>query len=146
MDFLQSGTVSQTMKPLNKCMKYLLKLMKPFMPEPAFEPLKLSETDVLIEDDPVSIYSLTGLKGNILHTPGHSADSISLVLENGHAFVGDVVMNLPLCGLKKRPFLLESETLVRESWKILLSAGAKNFHPAHGKAFSYKRLNTRIIK
>lgn len=31
-----------------------------------------------------------GLKGEILHTPGHSDDSITLVLDNGFAFTGDL--------------------------------------------------------
>ncbi|MDQ0222074.1 glyoxylase-like metal-dependent hydrolase (beta-lactamase superfamily II) [Streptococcus moroccensis] len=31
-----------------------------------------------------------GIDGEILWTPGHTKDSISLVLDSGHAFVGDL--------------------------------------------------------
>lgn len=31
-----------------------------------------------------------GLRGEILHTPGHSDDSVSLILDEGYAFTGDL--------------------------------------------------------
>lgn len=138
---LQSGTVAETMKPLNRCMHIALKLMKPLMPKPEFDPLSLGSNDIVIADDQTKSDSIIGLKGNILHTPGHSADSISFVLENGHAFVGDAMMNIPVCGLKKRPFLLEGEEDLNKSWKKLIHAGARHFHPAHGKAFGLEKLS-----
>lgn len=143
---LQSGTVSQTMKPLNRSMHLALNVMRPFMPKAEFEPLNLSSTDVVIADETVKTELLLGLPGSILHTPGHSADSISFVLDNGHAFVGDVMMNLPLYGLRKRPFLLENEDAVRTSWKKLEAAGAKHFHPAHGSTFGIEKLKRAVVK
>ena len=54
-----------------------------------------------------------GIDGEILHTPGHSDDSISLVLDDGVAFVGD------LYNLNSAAALNDEK--VDNSWKNLLS-------------------------
>ncbi|MCR4989257.1 MAG: MBL fold metallo-hydrolase [Lachnospiraceae bacterium] len=41
-------------------------------------------------DDGRRILERIGINGQILHTPGHSDDSISLLLDNGSLFVGDL--------------------------------------------------------
>jgi len=65
-----------------------------------------------------------GIPGKILHTPGHTQGSISLLLDDGSAFVGDVAMNyFRLLGLKKRPLVAENYEAVFKSWEKLLSAG-----------------------
>lgn len=63
-----------------------------------------------------------GIQGQIIATPGHSDDSVSLVLDDGSAFVGD----LP------HPMILgESDPLVSASWEALRAAGAKRMYGAH---------------
>jgi endoribonuclease LACTB2 len=134
--YLSSGTISTNLKPLNSCIRRLLFLLGPLMPKAVFEPVDLQQDDIVMKGQAMDISNLLGYSGHIIHTPGHSTDSISLVLGNGHAFVGDVMMNLPLCGLKKRPFLIEDANAVQNSWKALKDAGAKWYHPAHGKGFA----------
>jgi hydroxyacylglutathione hydrolase len=34
-----------------------------------------------------------GVDGRIVHTPGHTSGSISLLLDSGEAFVGDLAVN-----------------------------------------------------
>ena len=34
-----------------------------------------------------------GIPGKIIYTPGHSMGSVSVLLDNGEAFVGDLAMN-----------------------------------------------------
>jgi hydroxyacylglutathione hydrolase len=34
-----------------------------------------------------------GVNGRIVHTPGHTSGSISLLLDSGEAFVGDLAIN-----------------------------------------------------
>lgn len=67
-----------------------------------------------------------GLPGEIVHTPGHSADSISIVLDKGVAFTGDL---LP-------PFLANDEQagLIQESWNRLQQLNVKMIYPGHGPA------------
>ncbi len=66
-----------------------------------------------------------GLQGEILHTPGHSEDSISLWLDEGALFVGDLN---PLYELE-----LHAGTEIGESWKRLLELQPKRVYYGHAK-------------
>jgi endoribonuclease LACTB2 len=67
-----------------------------------------------------------GIAGEIVWTPGHSDDSVSLVLDEGAAFTGD----LPPPG-----FVDESASdKVQRSWERLRSLGAITIYPGHGPA------------
>ena len=63
-----------------------------------------------------------GISGEILSTPGHSNDSVSLLLDDGSVFTGD----LP-------PLILavDRET-VAASWRVLREHGAARVYPGHG--------------
>jgi len=77
-----------------------------------------------------------GIPGKILYTPGHSMGSVSVLLETGDAFVGDLAMSeFPLRLSPGLPILAEDMQQVKESWKRLMEAGAKTIYPAHGKSF-----------
>jgi glyoxylase-like metal-dependent hydrolase (beta-lactamase superfamily II) len=59
-----------------------------------------------------------------VHTPGHSADSVSLLLDDGSAFTGD---------LTHPAFVGESDAaVVSASWRLLRERGATRVYPAHG--------------
>jgi len=78
-----------------------------------------------------------GIPGKILYTPGHSMGSVSVLLETGDAFVGDLAMNgFPLRYGPGLPIFAEDMQMVRESWRLLVDAGAETIYPAHGKPFS----------
>jgi ribonuclease/clavin/mitogillin len=65
-----------------------------------------------------------GIPGEILHTPGHSDDSVSLLLDDGSAFTGDLL-----------PPALVAEShaaVVSASWRLLRRRGATRVYPAHG--------------
>ncbi|HPH95117.1 MAG TPA: MBL fold metallo-hydrolase [Anaerolineaceae bacterium] len=97
--------------------------------------------DVVIEGDDDHLLASIGIEGRILHTPGHTRDSISVLLADGHAFVGDAASNsLHVLGTAYRPFVLENPEQVKESWVKLKQAGARVFHPAHGAAFEVEKL------
>jgi len=69
-----------------------------------------------------------GIKGEIISTPGHSNDSVSLVIDGCCAFTGD------LPGLM---FVdLESNPEVNESWKLIQNYRVKTIYPGHGYTFS----------
>ena len=71
-----------------------------------------------------SILAQIGIAGEILSTPGHSPDSVSLLLDDGSAFTGD----LPP---EEYPEAGDPE-LVAGSWRMLRERGAKKVYPAHG--------------
>ncbi len=65
-----------------------------------------------------------GIDGEIIHTPGHSDDSISLVLDEGIAFTGDLP-GLSWAGE-------DSIRKVELSWQRLRALNAKMIYPGHG--------------
>ncbi len=67
-----------------------------------------------------------GINGEILHTPGHSEDSISLCLDDGTIFVGDLN---PLYELE-----LHRGTMIADSWDKLIARQPRKIYYGHAKA------------
>ncbi len=65
-----------------------------------------------------------GLQGEIIHTPGHSDDSVTLILDEGFAFTGD---------LHPAFVLPEEDTVSRASWDTIYKHKIKTIFPGHGK-------------
>ena len=65
-----------------------------------------------------------GISGEIVHTPGHSDDSVSLLLDDGSVFSGDLTP----------PGYATEDTadVVAASWQRLRDLGARRVYPAHG--------------
>jgi glyoxylase-like metal-dependent hydrolase (beta-lactamase superfamily II) len=63
-----------------------------------------------------------GIPGEIHHTPGHSDDSVSLLLDDGSVFTGD---------LPPEPHCFDNPVALA-SWRLLRERGAKTVYPAHG--------------
>ncbi len=90
---------------------------------------------MLTDDD----YPLTefGIRGKIIHTPGHTAGSVSVLLDTGDAFVGCMAHNSPPFRLSPGlPIFAEDIERVKQSWQPLLEQGATTIHPGHGAPFS----------
>jgi glyoxylase-like metal-dependent hydrolase (beta-lactamase superfamily II) len=101
-----------------------------------FVRFRSTPVDIALGDEEFSLEQF-GVRGKMLHTPGHSLGSMSLVLDTGDAFVGDLVMT----GHPRRPkpgvpMYAEDRGAVKDSWRRLLEHGAKLIHPSHGKPFS----------
>jgi glyoxylase-like metal-dependent hydrolase (beta-lactamase superfamily II) len=79
-----------------------------------------------------------GLDGYVLATPGHTAGSVSVILECKDAIVGDTFFNIFKRNLFP-PFADDPEELLR-SWKKLYETGCETFYPGHGKRFQRDRL------
>lgn len=107
-------------------------LLKVFMPLITFPPAKV---DLVLTNEGLSL-SDYGIPGRVLHTPGHSQGSVSILLDSGDAFVGDLAMNrFPLRLSPGFPIFAEDQDAVVRSWKTLLEKGATTVYPAHGKPF-----------
>lgn len=107
----------------------MLKVVSPFIHVPAFE------VDIVAGDGelPLSDY---GIPGRTIYTPGHSWGSLSVLLDSGEVFVGDLAMNLFPVRLKPNlPRFGENIQLIKNSWKKLLDSGAETVYPAHGNPF-----------
>jgi ribonuclease/clavin/mitogillin len=73
-----------------------------------------------------------GIAGEILPTSGHSSDSVSLLLDNGAAFTGDLTP----------PGLAWGETArqVKARWQLLKDHGASCIYPGHGDIWQLDRI------
>jgi len=65
-----------------------------------------------------------GIAGEIVPTPGHSDDSVSLLLDDGSAFTGDLTLPA-LAGAAEAG-------VVAASWQRLREGGATRVYPGHG--------------
>ncbi len=91
--------------------------------------------DILLRDEEFPLGPF-GIPGKVLYTPGHTMGSVSVLLETGDAFVGDLAMNeLPFHLGPGLPVWAEDLELVKKSWRLLLDQGAKIVYPGHGKPF-----------
>ena len=143
---LRKGQSEDTMEPVNHCIKVVFSLFEIIHREFKYPPLAVTDKDIVISGDDFDLLKSIGIEGKILHTPGHSKDSISVVLSDGNTFVGDAAMNfLNFCGIKYRPIFVEDIDLVFESWQKLAEHGAEQIYPAHGSPFSAQKL-TRYRK
>jgi endoribonuclease LACTB2 len=71
-----------------------------------------------------TVLSRIGIAGEILPTPGHSDDSVSLLLDDGSAFTGD---------LTPPALVVEANAVVvAASWRLLRERGATRVCPGHG--------------
>jgi len=138
---LKQGKSEGTDNPVNRRVQIVLTFYTLFHKEFEFPPVTLTERDIVIEGDDDSLLKGIGVDGVILHTPGHTRDSISVLLSDGSAFVGDAAMNfLRWTGVGHRPIVIEDINAVYESWRKLRESGAKIIYPSHGKAFSATEL------
>jgi len=113
--------------------KIFIKIMAMFMP---FVHIPATNVDVILEDEEFPLGKF-GIAGKVISTPGHSPGSVSILLDTGDAFVGDLAMNaFPLRLSPGLPIFAEDLQKVKNSWKLLLDSGAKKIYPAHGKPFS----------
>lgn len=99
----------------------------------AYDPI---EPDLVISDSGLSLQD-KGFPLEILHTPGHTAGSISILdTESSRMFCGDAAFNLPmLTSGKYHPPFADIPVQVTKSWQKILASGARHCYPGHGKPF-----------
>jgi hydroxyacylglutathione hydrolase len=88
-----------------------------------------------------------GIPGRVIHTPGHSTGSLSVLLDTGEVFAGDMAMNAWF--LRRTPglaVLAEDRKTMLRSWKKLIGMGAKRVYPAHGKDFAIEVIQEEIAR
>lgn len=121
---------SGRMNPLQP-LRLEARLIRPLVDKP-FPP---AAPDLLV--DQTTDLAEFGIQGRLLHTPGHTAGSISLLLPNGEAIVGDVMMGGFMGGnlLGSRPnyhYFADDLAAVQQSIHALLAASVKTFYVGHG--------------
>lgn len=93
-------------------------------PDAGYTEIRLTDNVVVPIAESRAYLATLGIEGQLVHTPGHSDDSVTLLLDSGEAFTGDLT----------HPNFATEETLpaVTASWRRLRDLGAKTVHPGHG--------------
>ena len=90
-----------------------------------YRPIDDSKIRMFQIDEGRKLLAELGIEGEIVHTPGHSDDSISLLLDSGELFVGDLN---PLYELE-----LHKGTQIGDAWEKLLARKPKTVYYGHAK-------------
>lgn len=95
-------------------------------PQDGYRDIVLEGHTVLHADTSRAFLASIGIQGEILLTPGHSTDSVTLLLDEGAAFTGDLTA----------PFAVSDDPadLAYQSWQRIRAAGAHTIYPGHGPA------------
>ena len=97
--------------------------------------ISATEVDIVLSDEEFSLVPF-GIPGRVVYTPGHTMGSVSVLLDTGEVFVGDLAMNgLPFKLGPGLPIFAENMELLKKSWRLLLDQGVKTVYPGHGKPF-----------
>jgi endoribonuclease LACTB2 len=96
--------------------------LKTYMkPQHYYVEITLSDNIRLSLPESRAFLARIGIEGEIIATPGHSDDSVTLLLDEGAAFTGD----LP------HPMMAADDTVLA-SWTKIRALNAKQIYPGHG--------------
>ena len=89
-----------------------------------YEPITVERASVISSEESRSFLKSIGINGEIVVTTSHSNDSISLILDSGECFVGDLEPIEYIDGYE------QNEELKRD-WKIIMRYAPKVIYYAH---------------
>ncbi|MDD4971062.1 MAG: MBL fold metallo-hydrolase [Paludibacter sp.] len=92
-----------------------------------YTPLTTQDNLILSPDESAAFFKQLNIDGQVIATPGHSYDSITLLLDSGEAFTGDLLAE---------NLILDEASQEKKSWLKLRSLGAKIVYPGHGPVYT----------
>lgn len=96
-------------------------------PKANFKDITTSNNTILLDSVSRSFFQSIGINGEIISTPVHSDDSISLLIDNDCAFIGDL------------PSLSSQDTIdnaaINNYWEMIKKMNIKKIYPGHGEAY-----------
>lgn len=92
---------------------------------PGFKEIRVKAHNIISEQDQAEFTTKIGIPGYILHTPGHSDDSISMVIKGLGIFTGDLPFN--------NHMFADSNEMVDTSWSRIRSTNEHKVFPGHGQ-------------
>ncbi len=136
-NFLRKG-ISAEVKPTSFISKILINLLPNSLK--FFDPV---EPDIVIKDE----YSLQefGINAKVIHTPGHTSGTISIITEKGNAFIGCCAHGFPLRINSGLPTIAQDIEQVLSSWERIIKEGAKKIYISHGKPVNINKMK-KILK
>lgn len=89
-----------------------------------YEPIDEESITVISNEESREFLESMGIFGEIISTPSHSKDSVSLILDNGVCFVGDLE---PIEYLNA----YEENVILKKDWELVMSRNPKLVYYAH---------------
>jgi len=124
----------------NRITRYLMHLQATKkIPSFAYEPC---ECDIKVQDR-MDLQGM-GFPAYLIHTPGHSQGSVSLIIDDEIALVGDTMFG-QIPGVIF-PFFADDPQEVIRSWGRLLDTPCQQFFPVHGRMVSRSLLEKEYRK
>lgn len=96
-------------------------------PENRYVDIDLTDNIVLTIESSRPFLARLGIEGEIIGTPGHSDDSITLILDEQVAFTGDLTHPLLVSG--------EAKQALHESWAKIRACHVNTIYPGHGPVY-----------
>ncbi len=93
-------------------------------PDSGYVDIRVQDSLQLLTTESRTWLARLDLSGEMVSTPGHSLDSISLVLDDGVAFTGDLLF----------PNMVDMDKveIVQQSWDQLRELNVRTIYPGHG--------------
>lgn len=101
--------------------------------EHKFTPVNMPAKYILVEGTRQPLRDLK-IPVTILMLPGHTADSIGLLLDDGRLFCGDVAMN-GYPSKARHPICVEDVQDLSKSWESMIKSKPVKIYPSHGRPF-----------
>ena len=95
-------------------------------PQAHFRDITSINNMILTNAESRNFFQSIGIEGELISTPVHGDDSVSFVIDNECAFIGD----LPAFNSDGRP-----EVLLEDSWNLLKMYNVKTIYPGHGEIY-----------
>lgn len=138
-DFIRNGN-NPVIKGTNLATDFIARMLGESLRK--FYKYKAVDCDIIVEDN-FNLVDL-GFEAYILHTPGHSIGSLSIIIDNEIAIVGDAMFGVFKSSVFP-PYAEDTITMIK-SWKKLLNTGCSLFIPAHGTENSKELLQKEYEK
>jgi glyoxylase-like metal-dependent hydrolase (beta-lactamase superfamily II) len=96
-------------------------------PKANFRDIMPTNNIVLNEESSRSFLSSIGIEGELVYTPGHSDDSISLIIDDCCAFIGDLS--------SMKPAQIYDDIVTEDSWNMIKKHNIRTIYPGHGEPY-----------
>ena len=103
---------------------FIPELKKYVKPEQHYVEIELNDIINITTQESRDFLLRLGIKGEIIYTPGHSDDSVTLILDEGIGFTGDLPGPMQTAE--------DSSDPVELSWKIIRTYNIRTIYPGHG--------------
>ena len=91
-----------------------------------YQSLNRADNRIISIDESRAFLKSLSIDGEFIFTPGHSDDSVSILLDKGEVFTGDLTA----------AFLTDFDPIAQQSWRLLKERGAKVVYPSHGTPYN----------